>query len=680
MIERSTRRSMKRLAVAATIATTVASLAVAISAPADAATQKSYPGAVPSWAKHSADAGTAAADTTVEGEVYLALKDEAGAQQFATAVSTPGTSKYGKFLSPSAWIAKYAPTKQTLTQVENYLKSSGFTISAVPKSREYVVFRGPAQDASAAFGTKLHRYRFAGHTLVGPSSTPTLPAAIGKLVSGVSVDNGRSLTRPSNIRAGSRATAAVKTSSSSAKSAKAKAAAAPSATAPIPSACSDYYGENTVTVPAAYGKTKYPTDICGYLPSQLRSGYGLNKLINSGTNGQGETIAITDAYASPTILQDTNDYMRAVGSPLLTTLKQNVPKPSEFRDEDACGDPSGWQPEEAIDVQSAHSVAPGANILYVGGFNCGGGLDIAVSKILDDGLANIVSNSWGDYGEAVPDDVITGEQNQHIQAAGEGIGLYFSSGDNGDEVANIGYASPDFPASSPFVTSVGGTSLAVGGNGAYQFETGWGSTRDQILKASNGTLSYAEPLPGSQFRGGAGGGTSAVFAQPAYQKGVVPNSLALAGGDGQPARVSPDVAALADPYTGFQIALRPITDDATLATGPLEYDTYGGTSLASPITAAEMALAQQLAGRTIGFANPAVYALYRAKPSAFHDITPFSPPKAVEFTSDVTNLSYLVTLDRDTTLTTAPGYDDVTGVGSLNLGAISQLASSAGKR
>lgn len=609
--------------------------------------------------------------------MYLALKDEAGAQQFATAVSTPGTNKYGKFLSPAAWIAKYAPTKQTLSQVEDYLTSSGFTISAVPKSREYVVFRGPAADASAAFGTKLHEYRFAGHTLVGPSSTPTLPAAIGKLVSGVSVDNGRSLTRPSSISAGSRATSAIKTSSTS--KAKAKAAATPSATAPITAPCSDYYGENSATVPPAYGKTSYPTYICGYLPSQLRSGYGLNKLINAGTNGQGETIAITDAFASPTILQDTNDYMRAVGSPLLTTFKQIVPKPSEFRDQAACGFPSGWQAEEAIDVQSAHSVAPGANILYVGGFNCGGGLDIAVSKILDDGLATIVSNSWGDYGEAVPDDVIAGEQNQHIQAAGEGIGLYFSSGDNGDEVANLGYTSPDFPATSPYVTAVGGTSLAVGANGAYQFEAGWGSTRDQIVKASDGSLSYVDPLPGSQFRGGAGGGTSAVFAQPAYQKGVVPNSLALAGGDGQPARVSPDVAALADPYTGFQIALRPITDDTTLATGPLEYDTYGGTSLASPITAAEMALAQQLAGRTIGFANPAIYALYRAKPSAFNDVTPFNPPKALEFTSDVSNLSYLITLDRDTTLTTAKGYDDVTGLGSLNLGAISQLAKTAGR-
>ena len=668
MTERSTRRSIRRLAVVGTVAGTVASVAVAISSPAAAATEKSYPGAVPSWAKHSAQAGAPAADTTVEGEVYLQLKDEAGAQKFATAVSTPGSSKYGKFLSPSKWIAKYAPSQQTLKQVEHYLTSSGYTIYAVPKSREYVVFRGPAAAASTAFGTSLRHYKFRGHTLTGPASTPRLPSSIGKLVAGVSIDNGRTLTRPSFVRQGSAATASVKRPAASAKVApKAK----PAATPPIAATCSDYYGQHSATVPEANGKTSFPTYLCGYLPAQLRSGYGLNKLINSGNNGQGQTVAITDAFASPTILQDTNDYMRAVGSPLLTTYKQIVPKPSEFKDEALCGYPSGWQAEQAIDVQSAHSIAPGAHILYVGGFNCGGGLDIAVSKILDGGLANIVSNSWGDYGEAVPDDVIAGEQNQHIQAAGEGIGLYFSSGDNGDEYDNIGYTSPDFPASSPFVTSVGGTSLALDNKGAYMFETGWGSTRDQITPDGK---SYTSPLPGDQFRGGAGGGTSDKFAEPAYQKGVVPASLANASSDGTPSRVSPDVAALADPYTGFQIAIRPITDDSSLSTGPLEYDTYGGTSLASPITAAQMALAQQLAGRRIGFANPALYQLYKAAPSAFHDVDQFAQPKALVFSSDVSGNSYLVTLDRDTSLTTAPGYDDVTGLGSLKIGTLAQLA------
>ena len=85
-----------------------------------------------------------------------------------------------------------------------------------------------------------------------------------------------------------------------------------------------------------------------------------------------------------------------------------------------------------------------------------------MSTILDQKLSTIVSNSYGYVGEAVSPNALMGMQNLHLQAAGEGVGLYFSSGDNGDEKASLGYTSPDFPASSPFVTAVGGTSLAVG--------------------------------------------------------------------------------------------------------------------------------------------------------------------------------------------------------------------------
>ena len=77
--------------------------------------------------------------------------------------------------------------------------------------------------------------------------------------------------------------------------------------------------------------------------------------------------------------------------------------------------------------------------------------DPAHFELLDGNLSNIVSNSYGDLGEDVPADVIAGETNLYLQAAGEGIGLYFSSGDSGDETPNGLPAQPDFPASSPWV-------------------------------------------------------------------------------------------------------------------------------------------------------------------------------------------------------------------------------------
>jgi subtilase family serine protease len=304
-----------------------------------------------------------------------------------------------------------------------------------------------------------------------------------------------------------------------------------------------------------------------------------------------------------------------------------------------------------------HNIAPRAKVLYLGGFNCGTGLDVAMSQILDGRLANIVSNSYG-YGGEYPQDQVQVNENQHLQAIAEGIGLYFSSGDDGDEAANLGAPSPDYPASSPYVTAVGGTTTEIAKNGSVALETGWGNDYDAVLKdTTTGALSYAQPVPGD-FASGAGGGVSAVFAQPWYQRGVVSSS----------GRAVPDVAADADPRTGELIGIRPIVDDATLAVGPYTEEVYGGTSLASPLFAAEVALVQQATHSTIGFANPVFYDVFRAKPASFRDVLPRFV--AVAYDDQFTGKTNLVTGNRDTSLTTAQGWDDVTGLGALS---ISQL-------
>jgi subtilase family serine protease len=629
------------------------------SAPANADARQTLTNSVPSWATAANDAGTAAASTDVEGEVYLPLRDQAGATALATAVSTPGSAQYRKGLSPAAWIAKYAPTKADADQVTGYLRAQGLTITAVPASHEYVVFRGPADVVSGVLGAPLHEYRHAGTTLVAPSAAPSLPSSIASLVSGISVDQGRLQNRPELVAQGQTPTTSTSTTHTFAQNATA-------APAKLAAQCSSYDGQHTATFPAAYGRTSFNTFNCGYVPSQLRSAYGVDTLNAQGVSGQGQKIAIIDAYASPTIIHDTNTYSSNNGEPQLTsaTFSQNIPSSSSFTDEAACQYPSGWQGEETLDVESVHAIAPSASILYVGGTNCGGGLDVAMSKVLDQGLANIVSNSYGNVGENVPLSTIQGEQNLQLQAAGEGIGLYFSSGDSGDESVNLGSAQPDFPASSPWVTAVGGTSMGIGQNGKATYTTGWGDTLDQVVSSSKGNV-YSSPLPGTVYGGGAGGGVSTYFAEPSYQKGVVPASLS----NGK--RVSPDLGALADPYTGFSIGIRPIKDDTTLAAGQYETETYGGTSLASPITAALMALVQQSTGTRIGFANPTLYAAYKAQPSLFTDVTSPASPIALAYTGAVSGNSYLVTLDHDTSLSTAPGYDDVTGLGAVSFAGLS---------
>ncbi|WIB62655.1 MULTISPECIES: S53 family peptidase [unclassified Curtobacterium] len=650
----------RRVLVGVIAAACVAGTSLLAATPANAATRAPLGNSVPSWATHANDSGTVAADTSVEGEVYLPLRDLAGATALATAVSTPGNPQYRTPLSPAAWIAKYAPTKADVDQVTSYLRAQGLTISGVPASHQYVVFRGPAATVQSVMGTTLHEYRHDGRSLVAPSSTPSLPTAIAAKVSGVSVDQGRFTTRPEIVGQG-QTPAATTPSHVFAQSTTAPAA--------VNAQCSAYTGQHTATVPAAYGTTTVDTFNCGYIPSQLRSAYGVSALEARGVQGQGQTVAIIDAYASPTIIHDTNTYSASHGEPQLTssTFSQKIPSVSQFTDQEACAEPSGWQGEETLDVESVHAVAPAASILYVGGTNCGGGLDIAMSRILDGGLADIVSNSYGNTGEDVPLSTLQGEENIQLQAAGEGIGLYFSSGDNGDETAALGQPEPDFPASSPWVTAVGGTSLGIDASGRKAYETGWGDTLDKIV-STNGTDSYAAPLPGNLFGGGAGGGASTYFAQPSYQKGIVPAGLA----NGK--RVSPDLGALADPYTGFSIGIRPIKDDSTLAAAAYETETYGGTSLASPITAALMALVQQTTHSRIGFANPTLYAVDRVAPSLFNDVTPPASPIALAYTSATSGNSYLVTLNTDTSLTTARGYDDVTGLGSVSFDLLTALA------
>src|SRR5262249_10953923 len=146
-------------------------------------------------------------------------------------------------------------------------------------------------------------------------------------------------------------------------------------------------------------------------------------------------------------------------------------------------------------------------------------------------------------------------------AIAQGIGVNFSSGDFGDDSVVLGFAGVDFPSSSPFVTSVGGTSLALNPDNTMMFQTGWGTNLTRIADTvALGSPPVVPPLKilGAPFfnptiflgfQGGAGGGESGFFAQPSFQSGFVP-----AGN-----RMIPDISFLADPFTGVEFI---ITDPA----------------------------------------------------------------------------------------------------------------------
>lgn len=664
---RRRRRHLRRFGAVALVAATVSGLTLMGATGAQAAPRVLYAGAIPSWAVSAKAVGTPTATATVQAQVFLTMKDLPGATALATAVSTPGSPSYRQYVTPATWIADYAPTQASLDAVVSQLATVGIKSYSAPDSRLFVTFRGTPSQLNTLFKTRLETYSVQGQKLVGPSTTPSLPTKVAASVAGISVDQSRLLTRP---KSETQAAAAAAAGSGSLSLKTLDQFVQPKAVT-IKTPCSTYISQNNVAIPTAYGRTAASTANCGYTPSQLRAAYKIPALAPDGSRtGTGQTVAIVGVYGSPTLARDVDVYSQRVGEPSFLNGQyiNMAPSTASFTDQSLCGQPSGWQGEQTLDVEAVHGLAPGAKILYSGATDCGAGTDLALSKILDNRLATIVSNSYGGAGEPNTNNLnnknyVDGEVNLQLQAAAEGIGLAFASGDDGDEKANIGQISPDFPASSPWVTAVGGTSLGLTKTNTKLFEAGWGNRLDPIVSAGGKKLKYAQALPGTLFAGGAGGGKSSLFARPAYQSAkVVPMSI----GSGR--RMVPDVSSLADPFSGLLVGYSPITNNTTLKTGGFAFTITGGTSLASPLYAAMIADIQQKTGTVIGFANPLLYSLAASAPSTFVDILPRATPYAVAYSNATT--SYLVTLGLDSSLPVTKGYDTVTGLGELNMASL----------
>jgi subtilase family serine protease len=625
-------------------------------------------GSVPSWATTSSKVGEASGSDNVGFRVYLGWRNWAGAESLATAVSTPGSGQYGRFLTPAQFRAQFAPSRSEVSAVQRWLRKAGFDVGITPGNNRYVQAEGTVAQASAAFGAKFGLYKVRGKTLRSPESEVSVPAALPSSITAVvGLDESTAMIAPH-------------ASSRSAKPSPAFVPAPP---------CSAYWNQKNTAitrtpagnrVPIAFGHPN-PWLVCGHTPAQLRRAYGVASAVANGTDGTGQTVAIIDAYASPTIVRDVNEYSARHGLPKLTsaTFTRVIPPGGFKRPQKPRQDPRGWYDEQTLDMDAVHGMAPGAKIVYVGSPNNYQDLDAAMNHVVDRHLASIVTNSYGFSTELLPPSYLKPYNHTLIEAAATGVGVYFSSGDSGDNTggnpAKASRATPDWPADSPWATAVGGTSLAVDADGGYLFETGWETG------SSNLTNGVWAPAPPGKYTGGSGGGTSRIFTQPWYQADVVPDSIATANG-ARPRlmRAVPDVAAIADPNTGFLVGQTQAFPDGTS-----KYNEYrsGGTSLSSPVFAGLVAIAQQAAGHDLGFTNPLLYS--QAGTPAYHDIVKPAAPIAVVRNNYKNNVNpaggsvvNLRTLGFDSRLTihVRRGYDDVTGIGSPNgdvwLAALSQ--------
>ena len=602
-------------------------LAVGPAAQATPAT-RAIPHSAPTWLARAHKLGAAALGDAVSARVYLSPNGGLAAlQREALAVSTPGSPAFRHFLTPAQYFARYGTPDSSVAGVRAWLTGAGMSVTSVEAHNRWVDVSGSVAAAQRAFGTTISRYSHDGLSVQAPDGALSVPGALASAVLSVSgVDTTPLYNQPAT-----------------------QSPAPPSPGFRNATPCSTYYGEKLAsTLPQFNGKT-LPYAPCGYVGSQLRSAYeGATAL-----TGSGITVAITDAYASPTIASDAATYAGNHGDAGYANgqLTQNLPQ--TFTRVNAgrrqC-DASGWYGEETLDVEAVYAMAPAANIRYYGAASCfDADFLAAFAQVNDEAVAQVVSNSWGGLETATKSTLIAAYEQAFLQGASEGISYMFSSGDNGDELANTGVRQDDYPTADPYVTSVGGTTTAIGATGHLDWATGWGTSKYAL---SSDQTSWVQTVP---FLYGSGGGESLVFGQPSYQAGITP------GG----ARGVPDVAMDADPTTGMLVG-----QTQTFPTG-VAYGEYriGGTSLASPLFAGMTALAFQHAGGGVGLLNPVVY----AHAAAFTDVTG-SGPDAGNVRSDFANgvdasagvVHTVRAFNQDSSLTTQPGWDDVTGLGSAN--------------
>jgi subtilase family serine protease len=598
-------------------------------------------GSAPSWATHAAMVGPAKAAAPVHFRVYLAPR---GGQQALTAalmaVSTPGSAQYRHFLTPAQYRARFAPTSEAVSAVRNWLVGAGMKVNGASFGNRYVSASGTTAAVRGAFGVTINLYRHDGRTEHAPSGDLSIPSSVASRVLGVTgLETDQVMTSDSTPDYG------------------------------LPGGfrnarpCSTYAGtlladrqaDGSTPLPKFQGNYRHYA-VCGYTPTQFRGAYGAT---DSGLTGAGVTVAITDAYASPTMLADANHYAHNNGGAKFQDGQYVESAPDAgYRRARRCG-PAGWFGEESLDVEAVHGVAPSANVEYYASASCfDSDFRETLTRVVDDNTADFVTNSWGEASQYETTGAIAAYEQIFQQAGMQGIGILYSSGDNGDDVKSTGMKQTDYPASDPYVTAVGGTSDSITIGNVLNNQAGWGTEKYSLSDDGQSWVPYAS----NPFQYGAGGGFSSLFNRPDYQDGVVP--------DGSPAgRAVPDIAMDADPTTGMLIGETQVFPEGR------HYGEYriGGTSLASPLMAGMQALASEDAGGRIGFANPAIYDLARSGSTAFNDVRAAKNGRAnvrPDFVNGLDASDGIVysirTFGQDASLRVTKGWDAVTGVGSPN--------------
>jgi subtilase family serine protease len=399
-----------------------------------------------------------------------------------------------------------------------------------------------------------------------------------------------------------------------------------------------------------------------YQPAQIQQAYHLPELYARGITGRGTTIVIVDSFGSPTIQSDLAAFDKAFGLPAPPSFRIIAPAGRVPAYDPNNSDMVGWAGETTLDVEYAHVIAPGANLLLVRtpvpeteGVHGFPPIVAAETYVLEHHLGDVISQSFSATERTFPSPAaVQALRGAYQLAATDGVTMLAASGDSGAADVKLDastyYLAPQtsWPDSDPLVTGVGGTQLHFRANGQPTAPTVWNDTYNPAAEGFAAGAQGPSPLS-------SGGGLSVLFGRPAFQdgvRGVVGNQRGV-----------PDVS-MSAACDGSVVTY------STYPGAPPGWSPSCGTSEATPLFAGIVALADQMAGHRLGPVNPALYRLAAAHAPGIVDVT--QENNTVSFTQGGRR-------HRVRGFAARRGYDLATGVGTVNAALfVPELAAAAG--
>jgi subtilase family serine protease len=554
-------------------------------------------GTAPLAPRHSEALGDLAGSSELSVAIALEPRNAAALSNFATAVSTPGSAAYRHYLTVGQFRAKFGASSKTIAAVRQAMSRDGLRLSATGANGLSFNATGQVRDINRAFATKLERVRLpSGRIAFSNASVLSLPKPIGHDVQAVIGLSNVFVPHREGLLRAARRRAAASTSATADPRDETIAPSADSALTTCPGAASEAASETDLQ-PAPDNTS--PNSTAAYTGQQIAQAYDFDPLYASSDEGQGVTVGVFEL--EPNFPADISTFESCYG----------ITAPVTYTPEDGgVGTPNASNLdglETELDIEDILELAPQASVDVFQAPDTPIGLYNDYASLVQTPGIQVISSSWGECETDIGSAYANAENTIFQQAAAEGISIAAAAGNSGAQdcvVTQLGpistasdstatTAAVDDPASQPFVTGVGGTSLNALGDQP--------TTAPAEVVWNNG-----ETLAAAGEGGGGGGGVSALWQMPGWQRGAA-TALNVINSESSRAchplvgdcREVPDVSADADPYTSYVV----YWDGG--------WTTVGGTSGAAPVWAALFADADANEGCAahggIGFANPDLY-------------------------------------------------------------------------